>query len=183
MAAIEAALVLCADHELNASTFAARVAASTGASLLACVGVALGTFSGPLHGGAPAQVARLFDAAEASGAEAAVAAWAARREALPGTGHPLYPEGDPRGAMLLALAREAPGQSPAFALAEVLEAEGAPGPNLDFGMLALTRGHGLPDEAATAIFAVGRAAGWVAHVREQREQPGLLRPRARVVEG
>lgn len=177
---IDQVLVLCADHELNASAFAGRVAAAAGADLFGCVLAALGAFSGTRHGGASGEVLPMLMEASRRPPALVVRERLARRSALPGTGHPLYPEGDPRGAMLLALAAEAPGEAarPALELAAEIEAAGAPMPNIDFGLASFTLAWGLPGELASALFAVGRLAGWIAHALEQRQSPGLLRPRA-----
>jgi citrate synthase len=172
--AIRRALVLLADHELNASTFAARIAASTGASLSAATLAGLAALSGPRHGGMAARV-------EAFAAAAARGDW--RRAARgskppPGFGHPLYPDGDPRAAALLA-AIEAP---PALAALRA-EVEGATGEraNIDFALIALRQSLQLPAEAPFALFAVARTAGWLAHAIEQVETGALIRPRARYV--
>jgi len=182
--AINRALVLVADHELNASAFAARVAASTGADLYACVGAAVGTFSGPRHGGAADRVEALVaEIAEPAAAERVVQERARRGERVEGFGHPLYPDGDPRGAMLLALAREiAPESEPVrigLALASAMAGQGTGGPTMDMGLVALASALGLGRGAAVGIFAVGRCAGWVAHALEQYEAGYLVRPRAR----
>ncbi len=181
--ALNRALVLGADHELNASTFAARVAASTGADIYSCVAAGLGGLSGPRHGGAADRVAALVDEiGEADRAECVVHERQRRGEAVEGFGHPLYPEGDPRGRMLLKMVRELdPCSGPArtcLALAEAMEGvEGAA--TLDLGLVALEFALGLPRGAAVGIYAVARCAGWVAHALEQYEAGYLLRPRAR----
>ncbi|HEY1751050.1 MAG TPA: citrate synthase family protein [Caulobacteraceae bacterium] len=172
--AIRRALVLLADHELNASTFAARVAASTGASLAAAVLAGLAVLSGPRHGGMAARV-------EAFAAAAARGNW---RRALkageppPGFGHPLYPDGDPRAVALLAAIDVPP---PLMALRAEIEAGSGQRANLDFALTALRQSLGLPPEAPFALFAVGRTAGWLAHAIEQVETGQLIRPRARYV--
>lgn len=182
MEAMDTALILCADHELDASTFAARIAASTGADLYACLSAALATFTGPRHGGGCERVEALVD--EAGRPERAVdviRSRALRGEAVPGFGHPRYPGGDPRAAALLAAATSRPtlrGQTLA-ALVEAMAALGHPAPTLDVGLVALRSALDLPRGAAEAIFALGRAAGWVAHALEQRRAGVLLRPRAR----
>lgn len=180
--ALDAALVLSADHELNVSTFAARIAASAGADLCACVGAALCVFTGPKHGGASARVAAFFDELPERPRERrrALLERLARGESLPGFGHPLYPAGDPRAAPLLAHARAFGGRA-ASELAELAAELTGEHPNLDFGLVALTRALGARDEMASALFALGRTAGWVAHVLEQRQSADLLRPRARYV--
>jgi citrate synthase len=171
--AIRRALVLLADHELNASTFAARVTASTGASLAAAVLAGLCALSGPRHGGMAARV-------EAFAADAAAAGWrkAAHGEAPPGFGHALYPDGDPRAEALLG-AIEVP-RSLAD-LRAAIEAETGLKANVDFALVALRQSLGLPAEAPFALFAVARTAGWLAHAIEQITTGALIRPRARYV--
>ena len=182
--ALNRALVLMADHELNASTFTARVVASTGADLYACIGAAVAALSGPLHGGSTARVEALV--AETERAEAAptvVEGRFQRGESVPGFGHELYPEGDPRARELLRLAQELAPQHPKvrtlFALVDAMERSGRPAPNADTGLVALASALELPQHAAPALFCVGRAAGWVAHVVEQYQAGFLMRPRAR----
>jgi citrate synthase len=188
-AALDLALVLLADHELNASSFTARVAASTGAELWACVTAALATLSGPRHGGACARVEALLDEAAAARRPTSVIQQRAQRgDIVPGFGHPLYPHGDPRARPLLARARALSTRNaalrtrlaPAFALATAMERVGLP-PTVDFGLVALTRALGMGAGSASLLFAVGRSAGWVAHVLEQRGSDAVLRPRARYV--
>jgi len=172
------ALVLLADHELNASTFAVRVAASTGASLAASTLAGLSALSGPLHGGMAARVEAFVAEAERAGAGRAVAARLAQGAPAPGFGHPLYPDGDPRAAALLE-AFEVP-----IGLADLRrETEAATGqaPNIDFALVALARVLALPPDAPFALFAVGRGAGWLAHAIEQLQTGRLIRPRARYV--
>ena len=187
VAALDQALVLAADHELNVSTFTARVVASTGAELTACLVAAAAALSGPLHGGMCSRVEGLLDEALTLGAAVDVLARRhARGEAIPGFGHPRYPGGDPRGTALLALARAVhggadPATAAALGIAEGMARGGQPGPRLDYGLVALACALGLPRGSALAIFTVARAAGWVAHVLEQRGQGALLRPTARYV--
>ena len=187
LALLELALVLCADHELNASTFAARVAASTGADLYACLSAALAAFSGPLHGTASEQV-EVFarEAGHPTRAAAAIAGRMRRGELLPGFGHPLYPEGDPRAAPLLAaalsLAPRAPRVRTIAAIVAAMDEAGRPKPNVDTALAAACAALDLPPGMGAAIFAIGRTAGWVAHILEQAETPFVLRPRARFVE-
>jgi len=182
-AALDTALVLMAEHELNASTFAARVAASTGADLFACVGAALAALSGPRHGAMIARVEALLDeAGSARRAAATLRGRLARGEDLPGLGHRLYAAGDPRATPLLRLARTIAPSRPRVRTALALaaagpEVAGAPA-TCDLGLVALSDALGLPRGAASVVFAVGRSAGWVAHVLEQREAGFLIRPRA-----
>jgi citrate synthase len=182
--AVRQALVLSADHELNASTFAARVAASTRADVYAAVGAALGAFSGPLHGGVTERVeALLAEIGTPERAERVMHERLRRGEPIPGFGHPFYEGGDPRAQPMLALARKlAPARGEAraaLALVDAAAAAGRPAPNVDLGLVALAAALGLPRGSAAGIFAVGRAAGWIAHILEQQESGHLLRPRAR----
>ncbi len=182
--AVNAALILVADHELNISSFAARVAASGGADLYACIGAALYVFSGPRHGGAPARIdAVVQEAGSARQAPARIRARLARGDTVPGFGHPLYPKGDPRSPPLLAWAqRLATGRQPRLRiLLKVAEVMGPEQMTVDGGLLALAYSLDLQPQDASAIFCVGRTAGWAAHVFEQRQSRALLRPRARYV--
>jgi citrate synthase len=171
-------LVLLADHELNASTFAVRVAASTGASLPACLLAGLATLSGPLHGGAARALQALLDAARRRGAHEAVREWLARGELLPAFGHPLYPQGDPRAIALLRHIKLSGIFAQVRAVAEDLTGER---PNVDFALAALAEAHALPREAPFVVFALSRSVGWIAHALEQTATGQLIRPRARYV--
>jgi citrate synthase len=182
--ALDAALVLVADHELNASTFAARVAASTGADLFACVAAALATLSGPRHGAMAARVEALIDEAGSAGrAAATLRDRLARGEDLPGLGHSIYLAGDPRAAPMLRLARSIAPRRPRVRTALALAAAGpdvaGAHPTSDLALVALSEALGLPRGAPSVIVAVGRSAGWIAHIFEQREADFLIRPRAR----
>jgi citrate synthase len=171
-------LVLMADHELNPSAFAARVAASTGASLSAAALAGLAALSGPRHGGAPAAIRALAAEAQQAGARAAVSARLAEDRALPGFGHPLYPDVDPRAEAMLA--RFAP--PPHLAeLAQAAEAFTGLKPNVDFALVAMSEALKLPADAPFALFATARCAGWIAHAIEQLQSGALIRPRARYV--
>lgn len=186
VAAIDEALVLAADHELNPSTFAARVASSSGASLPSCIVAALATLSGPRHGGATARVeAFAAEVARPERAAAAISARLERGESIPGFGHPLYPRGDPRGRRLLELAERlgprARGVRLHRAIVDAMALVTDHAPTVDIGLCALTSALGLGPGAPLAIFACGRLAGWIAHAIEQREAGFVLRPRARYV--
>ena len=175
---IRRTLILLADHELNPSTFAARVAASTGASLAAASLAGLATLSGPLHGGLADRVRRLAREARLSGPEEAVAARMAHWPSAPGFGHPLYPDGDPRARALLE------GFEPSAEIGELgRTAEEATGEfaNVDFALVALAEALDLPEDAPFALFAIARCAGWTAHAIEQIGAGALIRPRARYV--
>jgi citrate synthase len=184
--ALEQALVLIADHELNASTFAARIAASAGADLYACVGAGLAVASGPRHGAASERVEALV--AETGRPERAaiiVAERGRRGDAIAGFGHRLYPDGDPRAVPLLATAKRLAPTSrrvrTLLALVRAMRAAGREPPSVDVGLVALTLALRLPPGSAAGLFALGRAAGWIAHALEQRRLGVLLRPRARYV--
>lgn len=182
LAALNAAMVLLADHELAASTLAARAAASVRADLYAVVGAGLAVAGGAWHGGVAAAAEALIAAAEeAKQAAPALGERLGRGEAVPGFGHPLYPDGDPRAGLLLALVRAAvPPQRLAGTEAVLAAARGRglPPPNVDFALGALARSAGMIPGAAEAIFAVARAAGWIAHALEEYERATVLRPGA-----
>ncbi|MCZ7680229.1 MAG: hypothetical protein M5U28_16265 [Sandaracinaceae bacterium] len=187
-AAVDRALVVSADHELNVSTFAARVVASSGADLYACLTAALAALSGPAHGGMTDRVeAFLAELARPEDAARVVRERLARGDPLVGFGHPLYPAGDPRAAFLLEhaerLAPRAPTVRRAIALCDAVRLAGAGEPTLDYGLVAIAAAARLPPGSGVALFAIGRMAGWIAHVREQRALGQLLRPRARYVGG
>ncbi|MEI9965082.1 MAG: citrate synthase [Caulobacteraceae bacterium] len=175
---VRRALVLLADHELNASTFAARIAASTGASLAASALAGLATLTGPRHGGAGAAVLALTEEAARLGPEAAVRGWMARGLPPPGFGHVLYPDGDPRARALLARFEPEPDL---VALKEAAEALTGHAANVDFALAALTSRLALPADTPFALFALGRSVGWIAHALEQLQTGALIRPRARYV--
>lgn len=174
---LRAALVLCADHELNASTFTVRCVASTGAALPAALLGGLAALSGPRHGGMTGRVEILFGELVRDGdPERLIAGRVGRGESVPGFGHPLYPAGDPRGAALLALA-----EPDALTIGLVRAVADLTGqwPSLDVGLVVLARQLNLPPGSAAALFAIGRTAGWLAHALEQAGQNRLIRPRAR----
>jgi citrate synthase len=173
---IRRALVLTADHELNASTYAMRVVASTRAPLGACVLAGLAALVGPLHGGMTNEVRTLLsDPAVIADPESAVAIRLARGERIPGFGHPLYPDGDPRAAALLSRLGQ---RSHGHRLIEAMQAMTGIAPNIDFALLVLEKRLRLPTGAAFALFAVGRTVGWIAHALEQWREGTLIRPRA-----
>ena len=176
--AIRRALVLMADHELNASTFAARVAASTGASLPACLLAGLATLSGPFHGAATNAVRGLVDDVRNQGAAKAVDKYLAADSLLPGFGHALYIGIDVRAEALLA-SFELP--APLSELLHVVEEEIGSAPNIDFATVAMSLAFDLPTGAPLSLFAAARSAGWLAHAIEQAGARKLIRPRARYV--
>ncbi|WP_175760253.1 citrate/2-methylcitrate synthase [Burkholderia ambifaria] len=187
------ALVLCADHELNPSTFAVRCIASTGTHLFGAIAGGLAALSGPRHGGETFRAAALLDeAARAADLDRYLALRVAHderadcaRTVLSGFAHPLYPDGDPRARALLdALHATLPDRAPlqvARALAARVEAATGLRPSIDFALAVLERTLSLPDGAAFTLFAAGRTAGWIAHALEQYADGKLIRPRARYV--
>jgi citrate synthase len=180
---VDVALVLLADHELAASTVAARVAASVRADPYAVVSAGLAVVSGTLHGGASLGIEALLGEIDRPGRAASVVGTRLRQgERLRGFGHRLYPDGDPRAAVLLARLRETAGGSPRLAVVEaLLEAaadRGLPAPNVDLALAALAHVAGMTRGAAEAVFAVARTAGWIAHALEEYERDTPIRPRA-----
>jgi citrate synthase len=187
--AFDIALVLHADHELNASTFAARVAAATLTDIHSAIVAAVGTLKGPLHGGANADVMRLLLEVGLQGtpekAEEAVRAKLARKEKIPGFGHRVYRTEDPRATHLRQMSKELTakaGQPGWYAMSERIEravkAEKKLNPNVDFYSASTYYALGIPIELFTPIFAVSRVSGWTAHVLEQYANNRLIRPRA-----
>ncbi|MFP5305712.1 MAG: citrate synthase family protein [Gammaproteobacteria bacterium] len=183
---VRAALLLCADHELNASAFAARVVASTGASLHGAVAAGLAALSGPEHGGGTARAyAFIQDALASDSVLRHVLARLQRGETLPAFGHPLYPAGDPRAAILLRRLGEVRPRPPRLARIHALidavgEATGK-APSTDFALAALADVYALGIDGGLILFAAGRVAGWLAHALEQQASGGLIRPRASYV--
>ncbi|MEV0146253.1 citrate/2-methylcitrate synthase [Nonomuraea sp. NPDC050733] len=183
LAALDAALVLLADHELAASTLAARVAASARADPYAVVLTGLGVLGGPLHGGASYGAERLLaEVTEPERAARVIADRVRRGERIPGFGHSVYKNGDARGDLLLTLVQEAaPGHDRLAAAQAVLgevRRRRLPERNVDFALAALTAVAGMVPGAGEAIFAVARTAGWLAHAMEEYEKGSLLRLRA-----
>ncbi len=181
--ALRAALVLVADHELAASTLAARVAASVHADPYAVVMAGLGTMSGPLHGGASLGAESLLAEADGPGSVREILGLRLRRgERIPGYGHMVYRPTDARATVLLDRIRALAPSHPKLAVAEAMLAEArrrrVPEPNIDFALAVLTQVAGMRIGAGEAIFAVARTAGWLAHAREEYERRTRLRLRA-----
>ena len=176
---ITAALVLCADHDLNVSSFTARCVASADAPLESALLAALCALRGRRHGGMAERVAGLLAEAGRDGAREAVAQALREQGTLPGFGHELYPEGDPRGAELRASAAAAGPDEPLAAVAARDRGELGLEPSLDIGLAAICRAHRLPPGAAFHLFALGRSAGWAAHAMEAAADGRLIRPRSR----
>ncbi len=181
------ALVLCADHELNASTFAVRVVASTGATLHSALGAGLAALSGPKHGGMTQLIDSHWDDWHAH-SNATPTSLAPHLQSLlhethtgstpnycAGFGHPLYPEGDPRSIALLSAISPTPEVQ---RLTAAVLAQTGLHPSLDYALVALQRSLGLPRGAAFVLFALGRTVGWMAHAAEQVAGGQLIRPRA-----
>ncbi|OYD60486.1 citrate synthase [Paraburkholderia hospita] len=182
-AALNTLFICCADHELSPATYAARVVASTGAGLQACLIAAIGAHSGHLLGGACDRLDSLFFGDQGLGnlREALLLGRNTQRK-LPGFGHQLYPQGDPRAGWLFDLTNElAPNDavSDVRSFAEEVYTETGLKPSLELGLVVVARALGLPHRSASALWAIGRSVGWVAHIMEQRLSGTLIRPRAR----
>ena len=186
--AFDVSLVLHADHELNASTFAARVAAATLTDIHSTIVAAIGTLKGPLHGGANAEVMKMLldigQNAPIERAEEFVRAKLARKEKISGFGHRVYRTEDPRATHLRRFSKqlgEKAGQPQWYQMSERIEAlvKGDKGlyPNVDFYSASMFYALGIPIDLYTPIFAVSRISGWTAHVLEQYANNRLIRPR------
>ncbi len=187
--ALDMDLILHAEHELNASTFAARIAASTLADIYACIVAATGTLMGPLHGGAAQEVMKMLrEVASPRRAEEYVKQKLERGERLMGFGHRVY-RGviDPRAVLLRQLAKKlaAEGTMRWFEISEEIAKAAYKYkkllPNVDFYSASVYANLGIPDDLFVNIFAMGRISGWTAHVMEQYENNRLIRPRAEYV--
>ena len=187
--AFDVALTLHADHELNASTFAGRVAAATLTDLYSAVVAAIGTLKGPLHGGANAEVMRMLlelgETATADRVDEVIRGKLARKEKIPGFGHRVYRTEDPRATHLRQMSRDLgkrAGHTSWFAMSEQIEAlvkgEKKLNPNVDFYSASTYYALGIPIDLYTPIFAVSRMSGWTAHILEQFANNRLIRPRA-----
>jgi citrate synthase len=187
VAALEGYLDLLADHGMNASTFALRVAISTQSDLISAATAALATLKGPVHGGAPSRVSDMLDAiGSPDRAEAWIRDRLARKEVLYGFGHRAYKTDDPRGIVLHRIARDV-ADPHRLALAEAVERSALealhrakPGArlftNVEYYSAVVLEGVGLPRELFTPTFAVARTAGWTAHALEQAADNRLMRP-------
>ncbi len=179
---LNAALVLLADHEMAASTLAARVAASMRADPYAVVATGLGAMGGALHGGAALGAELMLSSASSPADAPRVVGDVLRRgEKLPGFGHFVYKDGDPRANLLLELIAEYAPASPQLAVASAVTDEARrralPEPNIEFALAVLAGVAGMIRGAGEAIFASGRAAGWLAHALEEYERNVPIRPR------
>jgi 2-methylcitrate synthase len=187
--ALDCALVLHADHELNASTFAARVAAATLTDIHSAVVAGICALKGPLHGGANAEVMKMLlefgPTAAPERVETAIRDRLARKEKIPGFGHRVYRTMDPRAVHLRQLSRDLgrrSGEPQWVEMSERIETlmreEKKLNPNVDFYSASMYYALGIPVALYTPIFAVSRTAGWTAHVLEQLANNRLIRPRA-----
>jgi citrate synthase len=181
-----AALVFCVDHELPVSTFAARCVASSEATPYAVVLAGLAALGGVKHGGEIELVqAFLREVEDAGDARAVISGRLRRGERIPGFGHSLYPEGDPRGAGLLRLTARAYPESGAVVLSDTVAGQMLrlmdEHPTVDFALATVARTLALPPGGAVALFALGRTVGWIGHAIEQYRSGYLIRPRARYV--
>jgi citrate synthase len=180
--AVNAALILLADHELATSTMAVRVAASVRADPYDALLAGLATLAGPLHGGASQMAYELLVVAERDGVARALNDALREQRRLPGFGHTVYKSGDPRFAALLALAEPQLRDDQRAVLHEVIAlaaAHDVPLPNCDLALAALSWGTGMPPDSGRTIFAVARVAGWAAHYLEElSERPVRFRARA-----
>ncbi|MFD9585896.1 citrate synthase/methylcitrate synthase [Streptomyces sp. NPDC059980] len=189
--AVEQYLISTIDHGFNASTFTARVIASTGADVAACLVGAVGALSGPLHGGAPS---RALDTLDAIGTPDRIDGWVRERvlagDRIMGFGHPVYRTEDPRSRMLRGIAQEFGGPLVDFAVevehrVEAILAELKPGrelhTNVEFYAGVVMELCGLPREMFTPTFAAARVVGWSANILEQAEDSKIIRPAARYV--
>jgi citrate synthase len=175
---LRTAMVLLADHELTSSAFVARIAASTGASLPACLLAGLTTLSGPLHGDASGRVQALFSDVLRLGEDRVMDHHLSTGLPLAGFGHHLYPDGDPRASALLALFE--PPEGIARFIEKVTHLTGMQ-PNIDVALAALVAHHRMPADAAFGLFATARSVGLLAHSMEQLAEPQVIRPRGRYV--
>jgi citrate synthase len=183
---LRAVLVLCADHELNVSSFTARCVASAGSSPYGVVLAGLAALEGPRHGGSSARAeAMLAGLRKEPRLRAALAARLQRGDRIDGFGHPLYPDGDPRATAILdwlrAVYPTSAEQTFVRAVAQAAASATGEAPNLDFALAAASRVLRLPVGAPLTLFAIGRAIGWIGQAIEQYASGQLIRPRAKYV--
>ncbi len=183
---INAALILCADHELSPATLAARVAASAGADLVASLNAGIATHSGTRLGGGCDRAEDLLSGAKTlDDLKRSITALEKAGRTVPGFNLVAYPKGDPRARFLLQMAASSGAMRPSFKRFANLLSEAEKSfdlhPSIEVGLVGLCMSMGLPRRSATALWAIGRCAGWVAHVVEQRQAGFMLRPRAKYV--
>jgi citrate synthase len=187
--ALDVALILHADHELNASTFAGRVAAATLTDIYSAIVAAIGTLKGPLHGGANAEVMKLLlelgQTATGERVDEVIRGKLGRKEKIPGFGHRVYKTEDPRATHLRRMSQDLgkrSGNTAWFDMSQRIEAlvkgEKKLNPNVDFYSASTYYALGIPIDLYTPVFAVSRMSGWTAHILEQYANNRLIRPRA-----
>jgi 2-methylcitrate synthase/citrate synthase II len=184
--ALDVSLVLYAEHEFNASTFTARVIASTQSDIYSAISAAIGALKGPLHGGANERVLEVLQEVQsAATAEAWVRDALAKKRRIMGFGHRVYKQGDPRAVILRDYCRQLAEESGSLELEQIADTieshvrseKGLP-PNLDWPSARLYHYMGLPTDLFTPLFVASRVSGWCAHFIEQSENNRLIRPRA-----
>jgi citrate synthase len=183
---LRAAMILCADHELNVSSFTARCVASSGANPYSVVVAGLAAIEGPKHGGMSARVETMIgELRRARDIKRAIADRLRRGETLFGFGHQLYSDGDPRAKLLLELLQKHHGKSPEVKVAREIARAGeeilGEKPTIDFALVALAHALKLPSDAPITLFALGRTIGWIGHAIEQYGRDEMIRPRAKYV--
>jgi len=187
--ALDVALILQADHELNASTFAGRVTAATLSDIYSATTAAIGTLKGPLHGGANEAVMKLLLEIESpERVEAVIRQKLAAKEKIPGFGHRVYKTEDPRARHLRGLAQSLGGKAGDLRwfemtrrIEEIVVGEKRLYPNVDLYSASVYAAMGIPLDLFTPIFAVSRVSGWTAHILEQYADNRLIRPRAEYI--
>ncbi|MGH2680888.1 MAG: citrate/2-methylcitrate synthase [Actinomycetota bacterium] len=186
---LDTMFLLYADHTMNASTFTARIVASTLADMFSAITAAIGTLKGPLHGGANEEAMKMFEeVGKAENAEAYVRDRLERHEKIFGFGHPVYRTYDPRARVLKRLSQEVcerAGKSKLHEIAEAIEGttfeQKGLYPNVDYYAAAVFHALGIPTDLMTPVFAAARMAGWTAHVREQYADNKVIRPGSRYI--
>ncbi|MEK5270890.1 citrate synthase [Aeribacillus sp. FSL K6-8394] len=184
--AFNKALVLHADHELNASTFTARVCVATLSDIYSGITAAIGALKGPLHGGANERVMRMLtEIGEPENVESYIREKLANKEKIMGFGHRVYRKGDPRAKHLKEMSRrltEITGETKWYEMStkieEIVTSEKSLPPNVDFYSASVYHCLGIDHDLFTPIFAISRTSGWLAHILEQYENNRLIRPRA-----
>ena len=188
--ALDIALILHADHELNASTFAARVTAATLSDMHSAITSAIGALKGPLHGGANEEVFKILEEIDRNGADPVeyIKGMLAQKQKVPGFGHRVYTTEDPRATHLRRMSRDlgySSGQAKWFdyskKIEEFINSEKKLNANVDFYSASTYHTLGIDIDLFTPIFAVSRIAGWAAHVQEQLSDNRLIRPRAEYI--
>jgi citrate synthase len=181
---IDGALILAADHELNVSSFTVRCVASAASTPYEAVTAGLAALKGTKHGGYTERVeAMMEEIGKPERAHRHIAARLRRGETIPGFGHSLYPDGDPRGAALMEAAIDAAPRAPGLklprAICDAMADLTGDRPTIDLGLVTLSRVLGLPAGSALTLFALGRMIGWIGHAIEQYAADRMIRPRAR----